>query len=99
MNIESLDDLFEDSNSNEDTKNNVNTSSENNSTNSSIGKIEDIDDTNKLNNNEIIQPNNKVEDAPILPQEQEEDDDYDLQKELEAKFDELFGPIDDNSNE
>ena len=24
-----------------------------------------------------------------------EDDEYDLQKELEAKFDELFGPIDD----
>ena len=26
------------------------------------------------------------------------DDEYDLQKELEAKFDELFGPIDDSSN-
>ena len=33
--------------------------------------------------------------APILPQEVEEDT-YDLQKELEAKFDELFGPIDDD---
>lgn len=33
--------------------------------------------------------------APTLPQEPEEDE-YDLQKELEAKFDELFGPIDDN---
>lgn len=33
-------------------------------------------------------------DAPILPQ----DDEYDLQKELEAKFDELFGPIDDNQD-
>ena len=33
--------------------------------------------------------------APILPQgnEQEDDDLYDLQKELEAKFDELFGPL------
>ena len=31
---------------------------------------------------------------PILPQENEEDT-YDLQKELEAKFDELFGPIDE----
>ena len=29
-------------------------------------------------------------DAPILPQE-EQADEYDLQKELEAKFDELFG--------
>ena len=28
--------------------------------------------------------------------EEDEDDEYDLQKELEAKFDELFGPIDDD---
>ena len=36
-------------------------------------------------------------DAPILPQEQEEDEVFsiDVQKELEAKFDELFGPMDD----
>ena len=36
--------------------------------------------------------------SPILPMETEEDEDdeYDLQKELEAKFDELFGPIDDD---
>ena len=27
----------------------------------------------------------------------QEEDSYDLQKELEAKFDELFGPIDDNN--
>ena len=32
-------------------------------------------------------------DAPILPQTSDED--YDLQKELEAKFDELFGPLDE----
>ena len=36
---------------------------------------------------------NDFEDAPMLPQDNESD--YDLQKELEAKFDELFGPIDD----
>jgi len=37
------------------------------------------------------------EEAPMLPQEQEENDElYDLQKELEAKFDELFGPLEDN---
>ncbi len=34
-------------------------------------------------------------DAPMLPQD-EEDDTYDLQKELEAKFDELFGPLDED---
>ena len=33
------------------------------------------------------------QEAPILPQEE---DTYDLQKELEAKFDELFGPLDDD---
>lgn len=32
--------------------------------------------------------------APMLPQDND-DDMYDLQKELEAKFDELFGPIDE----
>ena len=31
------------------------------------------------------------DDAPVLPQ----DDEYDLQKELEAKLDELFGPLDE----
>ena len=30
-----------------------------------------------------------------LPFETEEDSSYDLQKELEAKFDELFGPLDE----
>lgn len=34
------------------------------------------------------------DDAPILPKEEEEES-YDLQKELESKFDELFGPIED----
>ena len=45
------------------------------------------------------------DDAPMLPQEPEEenkkDDDvlsYDVQKELEAKFDELFGALEDDDN-
>ena len=44
------------------------------------------------------QPKNSQEElnAPILPQLEEDDNDYDLQKELEAKFDELFGPITDD---
>lgn len=45
----------------------------------------------QLDLNEI----DSLDEAPMLPQE-EDDDIYDLQKELEAKFDELFGPIDDN---
>ncbi|MCI8353215.1 MAG: TraM recognition domain-containing protein, partial [Clostridia bacterium] len=39
--------------------------------------------------------------APILPQGDktlEDELDMDLQKELEAKFDELFGPLDDNND-
>ena len=40
---------------------------------------------------------NKKDDAPILPQyDNNEEDGYDLQKELEAKFDELFGPLDED---
>ena len=40
--------------------------------------------------------NSFEDEAPVLPQESEEDDTYDLQKELEAKFDELFGSIEDD---
>ena len=42
---------------------------------------------------------NSEPEAPILPQEEEKEElspeELDLQKQLEAKFDELFGPIDD----
>jgi len=40
----------------------------------------------KLDLNEI----DSLDEAPMLPQEEDDDDIYDLQKELEAKFDELF---------
>ena len=39
----------------------------------------------------------ETDDAPILPMNEDPEDEYDLQKELEAKFDELFGPIDDDN--
>ncbi len=43
-------------------------------------------------------PQEASKEAPILPQEAEDDQlDADLQKELEAKFDELFGPLEDNN--
>ena len=38
----------------------------------------------------------KDEEENLTKSETKEDDEYDLQKELEAKFDELFGPIDDD---
>ena len=92
LNIESLDDLFDDldnnekNNSNNSSNSNNNVENKNNITNKpkedSVGSILDLDFD---------------DDAPMLPQEQENDDDtYDLQKELEAKFDELFGPLEDD---
>ena len=74
LDIESLDDLFEDI---DDKKEDVKKVSKN-----EIDKDEEMFDILDLEN-----------DAPVLPQEDEEDT-YDLQKELEAKFDELFGPLD-----
>ena len=56
---------------------------ESNNTNNEMKETLDIKDS-----------ENMEEMPPILPQENEEDT-YDLQKELEAKFDELFGPIDE----
>ena len=68
-------------------------------------KIDSLDDlfeedkTEKINKKaETTNQINKTkkQDAPILPQDDvEEDFTEDIQKELEAKFDELFGPIED----
>ena len=77
LDIESLDDLFEDIN--EDKK-----------TNKVQSKNETKNDNDELEN--LL--NLASDDAPMLPQDEEEDT-YDLQKELEAKFDELFGPMDE----
>ena len=82
-------DLFDDLDNNEknnSSNSNNNVENKNNTTNKpkedSVGSILDLDFD---------------DDAPMLPQEQENDDDtYDLQKELEAKFDELFGPLEDD---
>ena len=85
LDIESLDDLFEDiDKKKEEKQENVKKQEEPKQENN----IEDL-----LNLDEI------GDDAPILPQENDDDEDtYDLQKELEAKFDELFGPIDEEDN-
>ena len=80
LNIESLDDLFED----EDKKESVPVIKNDTSVNK--------EDTETLDS--LLNPNVDV-DAPLLPQDEDEDT-YDLQKELEAKFDELFGPLDDD---
>ena len=106
LKIESLDDLFED----DITSNNNNNNNENEkveSYNKKIESIEVFDELNKFENDNkeetnIIKPldlNDFEEESIVLPQDIEEDnkeneEEYDLQKELEAKFDELFGPLD-----
>ena len=91
LKVESLDDLFDDEpKKSEDKKEKVvvtiptdNKSDEKKDT--AIGSLDDmfVDDI--------------VQDKPTNEsvQEQDDEDTYDLQKELEAKFDELFGPMDD----
>ena len=58
---------------------------------------------NPMNNNMTPEPPPRNIEEPMLPMENNTDDDdkynRDLQKELEAKFDELFGPMDDDDNE
>lgn len=72
LDIESLDDLFNDE---------------------PVKKEEKVVTTQKEEKNELNLDD--FDDAPMLPQD---DDTYDLQKELEAKFDELFGPLDNDEN-
>ena len=84
LNIESLDDLFDDIDSPKEEKNSDKISPEEVKQNL---LMEDIND----------KADNTSEIPPILPQDDQEDT-YDLQKELEAKFDELFGPFDEDNN-
>ena len=91
LKVESLDDLFDDEPKKSEDKNEKvevtiptdNKSDEKKDT--AIGSLDDmfVDDI--------------VQDKPTNEsvQEQDDEDTYDLQKELEAKFDELFGPMDD----
>ena len=80
LKVESLDDLFDDEPKKEDDT----------KTKSSGVNIE-----NNVSTNNDTHRSNIGNIAPILPQDAD-DEAYDLQKELEAKFDELFGPIDEN---
>ena len=83
LKVESLDDLFEDE------------------TTDKKAKVEDkkqtLPEAKENNVNISSQKTNDISlEAPMLPQEEEEEVfSIDVQKELEAKFDELFGPIDD----
>ena len=84
LKVESLDDLFDDPDPIEEPKKESKPKDEiPKQENKKIEKLslDDID----------------TNDAPILPMNEDPEDEYDLQKELEAKFDELFGPIDDDN--
>ena len=91
LKIESLDDLFDD-----------NTSPEEKNTENEENKSEKPKENN-VANNEVFDLEKESEDAPILPKDEdisvssEEGSEYDLEKELEAKFDELFGPLDEDN--
>jgi len=77
LNVESLDDLFEDEDEKED----------------------DVSTKKEEQNDVFAEIPIDNDESPILPQDDEEEEaeifSADVQKELEAKFDELFGPIDD----
>ena len=87
LKVESLDDLFDD----------ITADDKKEETNKKDTDKKEEQPKPQKNNTSVSDPN----EAPILPSEpvidDDEDDMYDLQKELEAKFDELFGPLDDEN--
>ncbi len=108
LKVESLDDLFDDDiitdePAKQPVASTVNTSStpQDNSNSQGTLNLDDIfgDDDKEISEKNPFEENPEMsaksmeneKEAPMLPQ----DDEYDLQKELEAKFDELFGPLDD----
>ena len=100
LKVESLDDLFDDEP--ELQKNTENQSNENNSSlNSDIQNMAQDSHNNIQNTQSDTRLGQELE-APILPQDEEqqstEDDELslDVQQELEAKFDELFGAFDED---
>ena len=98
LKVESLDDLFEDE-PEQDVKVQENKKESNANKEELLNDLEKpfTYEEKKEEKKQVIEPLDleEFDEAPILPQEPEGDDTYDLQKELEAKFDELFGPIDE----
>ena len=90
LKIESLDDLFEEESKQETEKEKFNNKPKEMDMENLFGDIDkDVSGISKpLVQNNTLEEDNNVSDT--------KDEEYDLQKELEAKFDELFGPIDDN---
>ena len=93
LKIESLDSLFEDENENKLNENKISEHME-----------KPIDDKEEFNSDTLFsdfEENKEGINSEVQKKEEPTnntvDDEYDLQKELEAKFDELFGPIDDDN--
>ncbi len=81
LKVESLDDLFDDDEPEENKEDMINP----------------INNEPQKKDKWLKLQNDDFDEAPVLPMEGEPEDEYDLQKELEAKFDELFGPIDEDN--
>ena len=108
LKIESLDDLFEEEakkdekpkeEKREEIKSKENEATNNQDKFSNLGLDDLLDEkVNNQNQDKMQLEELKSEKASEKPDDKgkESKEEYDLQKELEAKFDELFGPIDDN---
>ena len=90
--IESLDDLFEDTNTNANSNQEYKAPVQNNIQNPSVENLSQ----NNFNNEPSVLPG--FEDDVAKQMQNTSDDEIDIQKELEAKFDELFGPASNSSN-
>ena len=64
--------------------------------NTKVEKEDSVDSDNISSLDDMFENTNVVEPEKEKLKIEDKEDTYDLQKELEAKFDELFGPIDDN---
>lgn len=110
LKVESLDDLFEDDNSGNNVESNGEKSAEMQMNQENVApKAANIEaeNTNSMPRMQNARVGAETDDAPVLPNNDEEvetmrsEDDVmsvDVQKELEAKFDELFGAFDDEDD-
>ena len=96
LKVESLDDLFEEKQDENTVKEVKKETKKKTPVKKEEQKQEEIQSIDSLFDDELESiPTDSTNNVSNAIQEEEEDS-YDLQKELEAKFDELFGPIDDN---
>ena len=89
LKVESLDDLFDDEPKKEEAKKEpVGVSTATETKEQMLKSTSDFQNIDDIFETEPSTPESETQKA-------DEEDTYDLQKELEAKFDELFGPLDD----